>query len=187
MGEPQFIIAQVFGVFGMIAMLISFQMNRKHNLLWMQILSCIFYIGQYLCLGAFSGCMMNFLAMIRNFTYSRFKKTPRYLIGVFVLATVIISFFTFSGPISLLPCLATLVFTIGLSSKNMTLVRLADLVACALYLVYNLNVEAYTGAVATVLEATSTLIAMARFDKHKIKSTITIASSKIPKKPRDNH
>ena len=184
MGDPQFIIAQVFGILGMVAMLVSFQLNRKTKLLWMQILSCIFYIGQYLCLGAFSGCLMNFLAMVRNFCFSRFERVPKYLIGLFIIAAIISLAFVYDQPLSLLPCFATIIYTIGLSSKKMLHVRLADLISCGLYLIYNLNVGAYTGTIATVLEATSTFIALWRFDFGK-STTSTKKLSPKPLKPQN--
>ena len=162
--QPAFILAQIFGFLGMVFMIVSFQLNQKQKLLKWQIWSCAMYVVQYLCLGALSGGLMNLVALIRNYLYSKLKTIPKPLIFTILIIVILLGIIFYQGPISLLPIAATCLFTIGLTSKNLTLIRLTDVISCLFYIIYNINVAAYVGLVATILELTFTLIAMIRLD-----------------------
>ena len=162
-----FILAQVFGFISLVVVVISLQAKQKQRLLRLQILSNLFLFAQYACLGTISGCLMCLLGLGRNFLYGRFKKVPRTLVAAIVLLIIILAIFSYDGPLSLLPCLATVVYTIGLSSRKMLFVRLADIAACLFYLVYNINVGAYFAIITTLVELSSSAIGIVRLDLKK--------------------
>ena len=120
---------------------------------------------QFLYLNAYSGFFMNFMTLTRNYIYSKYKnKVPIIWVLLIILMMVILSLVSYDGFISILPCLAVVIFTISLTSSNLTTIRIGDIVSCSLFLIYNFYVRAYAGAVATVLELLFTVVAVIRFD-----------------------
>lgn len=158
-----FYLAQICGAGGAIATIVSLQSRQKTRLLHIQIFSCILYIIQFLCLGAWSGCLIKFIALARDYLFSRFKRVPWYQITLVIAAILFATAFTYAGPLSLLPCLGTSILTIGLACKNLTALRILDIIACAVYVIYSIAVEAYAGAFAISLELASSFIAILRF------------------------
>lgn len=176
-----FIIAQILGLLGLIVIIISFQIQQKKRLLRLQMFSNLCFFGQYLCLGAISGCLMSLTAFLRNFLFSRYKTVPKTLVAAFIGIMIILTAVSYQNPFSLLPCLATIVYTLGLSSKKLLFVRLADVAACLFYLVFNVQVSAYFGIVSNLLELSSSLIGIVRFDCKKLwrrRKTATRQSSR---------
>lgn len=159
-----FVVAQVFGLVGLVLMIVSFQINHKQKMLHLQILACIMHALQYLCLGALSGCLMSALAGARNYAYGRLKKVPKALVAMVVICIIVLTAVFYDGPASILPGIATVVYTVGFASSNLTIVRTSDVVACIFYIIYNIVVGAYTGLATSVLEMLFTLVAMLRFD-----------------------
>ena len=75
-----FWLGQLFGVFALIALFFSFRENKKDKLLFYQIYSNSFCALQYLCLGrkAYTGVLLHFMCLVRNFIYYRYgnKNVP---------------------------------------------------------------------------------------------------------------
>lgn len=159
-----FVIAQIFGAIGLILIVISLQMRRKKTLLKLQMVSCLMFVMQYVCLKAPNGCVMNGIAMVRNFIYGRYKKVPNWLVALVLLAIIVSAVVFYENPVGLLPGVATIVYTIGFASKNMRIVRGSDLLACLFYVAYNISVGAWMGLAATLLEMIFTIIAIVRYD-----------------------
>lgn len=177
-----FVIAQIFGAIGLILIVISFQMRRKKTLLKLQVMSCLMFVLQYICLRAPNGCVMNGIAAARNLAYSRYKKAPTWLVAL-VLATVAVSAIVFyENPVGLLPGVATMIYTVGFASKNMRIVRGSDVLACLFYIAYNISVGAWMGLAATLLEMTFTIIAIIRFDIREPRLTKNANSKKSSRK-----
>ena len=81
-------LAQLFGFFALVILIISFQSNNKKTLLKYQIFSSLFFAIQYLCLNAITGCLMNLMTMIRNIIYKMFKKTPLLFVSLIIIIMI---------------------------------------------------------------------------------------------------
>ena len=175
MESVNFIIAQIIGLMAIAIEVMSFQKNTKKQLLRLQIISCGMFGLQYLFLGAFSGAVVNFVCMLRNYLFNKFKKIPLYLILATLLVLIILSIITYDGPISLMPLLAIGTYTVSLYTGDLSKVRLAEVFGCIVMIIYNVVVLAITGIIATAIIMVATLISIARHDIAK------------PKKPSENH
>ena len=163
-----FIVAQVFGFIGMVILLVSFQINKKSKLLKLQILSSLMFCLQFLCLNAYSGFYMNLMTLTRNYIYSKYKdRVPTIWVVLIILMMIGLSLISYNGFISILPCLAVVIFTVSLTSSNLLVIRIGDIISCSLFLIYNFYVMAYAGVVATILELLFTVVAVIRFDFKK--------------------
>lgn len=162
-----FWIGQVLGIIALIVLIISFQINNKSKLLKLQTVSSFFFALQYIFLHAYSGALMNFIVLLRNYL---FQKNISKKILILILGLIVISsFLTFNGVISILPIIASIEYTIALSKPNLKIIRIAEIISCLFYLIYNIYVLAYTGIISTIAEFVFSFIAILRFDYKKVK------------------
>lgn len=161
-----FIIAQILGFIALVILMISFQKNDKKFLLKFQTFSSLLYALQYAFLGAYTGCLMNLTCMIRNFIFNKYnnKKIPVYLLIIIIFLMIMFSLFTYIGPISLLPMLAVILYSIAIWYGNLKLIRYTEVFSCLLYIIYNIKVWAFTGLIATIIELLAALISIFRFN-----------------------
>ena len=176
-----FIVAQTIGLVAIIVEMLSFQKNTKDQLLRLQVASCSLFGIQYLFLGAFSGALVNFVCVFRNYMFKKYKKIPFYLLLTVLTLFVVFTFLTYDGPKSLLPLCAMGMYTLALYTSDITKIRLAEVIGCILLLIYNVMVLAIFGAVANALVMTSTIVAIIIYNKKRSKKS---SRKKSPKKVR---
>ena len=149
----EFIIAQLFGLFALIVLIISFNTKNKKRLLKYQIFSCLLYGLQYLFLKAYTGFLMNIVCMIRNYLfYKSKKKIPIYYLIIIISLIIILGIISYKDIFSLLPISAVILYTIALFKGNTKIIRIFELICCLLYLLYNIKVQAYIGVISTIIE-----------------------------------
>ncbi len=118
-----FYIAQLLGIIALVILMMSFQKNKKDTLLKYQIFSSLLFALQYLFLNAISGCLMNLMTMIRNLIYKKFNdKIPIIYLILVIICMIILSIISYNGPISLLPTIAVILYSIALWQKKLTLI-----------------------------------------------------------------
>lgn len=161
-----YILAQIIGTIALIMLLLSFQKNDKKLLLKYQMASSFLFATQYLFLGAFTGFFMNLMCLIRNTIYFRYKdtKVPAYWLVVVILVMICLGAASYDGPITLLPSIACIIYSIALGSGNLKATRIVEVISCSLYIVYNIKYKAIAGLVSTVIELVSAVVAIFRFD-----------------------
>ena len=68
-----FYLAQVFGILAWILLFISYWKNGNNKLLYLQIISCLFFVLNYCFLGAVSGILVVSFEIIRDYLYTKIK------------------------------------------------------------------------------------------------------------------
>ncbi len=163
-----FYIAQILGGIALIILVISFQKNKRNQLLRYQVFSSIFFALQYLCLNALNGCLMNIMTAIRNYLFSKFKnKVPIIYLIIIILIMLILSIISFNGVISLLPSIAVILYSIAIWYGDLKIIRIVEVISCLLFIIYNIKVLAIIGLISTIIELISALVAIYRFDIKK--------------------
>ena len=164
-----FVVAQLFGIIALMILIFSFQKNSKKKLLKYQIFSSLLYAVQYAFLNAFTGCFMNLLCMIRNFIFNKYndRKVPIYWLIIILIAMILLSMTTFDGVFSLLPMFAVVIYSVAVWYGNLKIIRITEIFSCILYIIYNINVMAYTGLIATLVEMLGAMIAFYKYDLKK--------------------
>ena len=160
-----FILSQIFGTIALVILIYSFQKNEKDELLKLQVFSSLFFSIQYIFLNAITGCLMNFMTLIRNMIFRK-SKNIKYLIIVIILM-ILLSIISYNGPISLLPTIAVILYSIAIWQNNLTITRIVEVISCTLFIIYNIKFYAITGLISTIIELLSALIAIFRFDLKK--------------------
>ena len=160
-----FLLAQLLGGIALIILVISFQKNKRSNLLRYQVFSSIFFALQYLCLNALNGCLMNVMTAIRNYLFSKFKnKVPIIYLIFIIIIMMILSIISFNGIFSLLPSIAVIIYSIAIWYGDLKIIRVAEVISCLLFIIYNIKVLAIVGLISTIIELISALVAIYRFD-----------------------
>ena len=162
-----FYIAQFFGLIAAIFLITSFQINDRKKLLKLQIVSSLFFALQYLFLKAYSGLLMSIIVIFRNYIFQDKISTKKIIFMVILM--FVGSFFTFDGIISLLPVIACIEYTIALGQPKLKILRFAELISSALYLIYDIFIIAIAGVISTTFEFIFAIIAVYRFDIKKCK------------------
>lgn len=159
------IISYIFGIIAIISLIISFQINDKNILFKYQILSSFASFFQYLLIGGLMGALMNLVAGIRNCVFRRYDgKIPLFILIIFIVLITFLSMLSYNGNISLLPMLAVLNYSFAMWTLNLRLIRLVDIFACVLFLIYDACIFSVTGFIKHFIELFFCLVSIYRFD-----------------------
>lgn len=158
-------VSYIFGLIAIMSLIISFQINNKKNLFKYQIISSFSSFFQYLLLGSLMGAFMNLVAGIRNVVFRKYDgKIPVSILIVFIFLITFLSMISFKGDVSLLPMLAVLSYSFALWTLDLKLIRLIDVLASVLFLIYDFCIFSVTGFILHFLEMSSALVSIYRFD-----------------------
>ena len=167
--STSFTIAQVFGVFGLIAMVISLFQKDRSRMLFFVIFNCIFFIIEYLLLGAFAGMGSNIVALARTILFKKKDEDERFnKIWIYIcvmVAYTVMAFLTFDGPISLLPIIAEYIYATTLWQTKVSYIRYGTAIMVVFWLIYDIIVCAYPSAICDTIVFTSAVISIIRFWK----------------------
>lgn len=165
------IIIQLLGVCAMISWVSSIQLNKKEQILELQIIASIFYAVHYGLLDAMSAVGVTLVSIVRLLTIyiieKKGKEVPVYVLVIFMLLLVVVGIFTYAGPISLLPIVITMIYTYATWQKNTKVIRLGFFCAGWLWIIYNFSVGSYVLMIGNALEVISSTVSFIRFDKKK--------------------
>lgn len=148
-----YIVSQVFVIFAAISLGFSYLSKDKKAIMVLCIMASIGYGGQYLFLGAFTGVAMNIVSIVRNvWFYINAKNNKKNNIWVLVgLCFLIITsgIVTYSNAISIIPIVATVLFTYSVWQDNTNVYRYMAIPMSIMWIVYNLYCNSLFG---TILE-----------------------------------
>ena len=120
--DLHFIFVQSFGIIATICFLLSYQVKSNKGLYLLQAAGCGAFAIQYLLLGAYSGCLSQVFVITRNLMLSRYNQwawvRSKFWVPVFIVLAFIIIYFTWDGPISLIPLFIMVFGTIGMWTNN---------------------------------------------------------------------
>lgn len=166
-----YIISQVFAVLAMLSVGISYQFKNKKIILILCIIYSTCYSLEYLLLGAMAGVAMNFVSVIRNvWFYINARKERKNGIGVFIALYIIIiglGALTYDGICSLIPTVATLLFTFSVWQDNNKVYRWLSLPISALWITYNICYKSLFGVIAELILLIFEIVGIVRIIREK--------------------
>lgn len=166
------ILAQFFGILGLVFLVISIQNNNKNFVLLFQIFANVFYGLQYIVLNSISAGLMSFISLFRCIAYYIYSKNnskiPKCVLILFLIMIISVLFFTYNGLFSIIPIFATVLYTYGTWCDNLKVFRYIALIVAILWIIFNLYVGAYVAFIGSIFELLSGLLAIYRFDIKKI-------------------
>ncbi len=167
-----FIVAQIFGVLGMLFGFISYQNNSHKRIMIMKSLSEGLFAIHYFLLNSYTGLAMNCIGITRNivFTYLVLKKksTIPYIVFFSVVMAVVGSF-TWIGWISIFAIFGKICTTVAYGIKDPKWVRFVSVPSCCSWLIYNTYCHSIAGILTEAFGLASIIIASIRFKKNNQK------------------
>ena len=138
-----FILAQICGFTAWLMILLSYYRKNTNKILFIQILGIIFYLFNYLFLGAWAGLLVIFIELTRDYLYYKTDKDDYIFLGT--IPFYILLFFIYKNePTELIPVFASLIEGFTLTKKKNIIVPGAILVYF-MWVTYDISVKAYSG------------------------------------------
>ena len=166
--------AQLVGVVALIIIVISYQFNKRKQVILFQFFSGIFFSIHFLMLGAVTGGVINIIGVVRAAIYYYKGKHPltssNFWPTAFSVISVLIAVFTWESILSLLPAAAFICTSIALWVQNPKMTRSFCLSSSLLFIVYNFVSASYSGVITELIAIISILVAFFRFDILKAKT-----------------
>ena len=164
------IVAQCIGLFGFLVFVSSVQVKEKKKLILFQLVANFLYGVSYFLLNVKTAFFMNMVSVIRCaiLYFTKQEKPSKLFLFLLLAMIVVITIFTYDGPLSLLPTIITAMYTISTWQNNMTVIRYAFIAAGLLWIFYNFNVGAYVIIIGNIFEVISGIISLKRFQKKHV-------------------
>lgn len=161
-----FISAQIIGFIVLGITVISIQFKTKEKILICQIIANILVSIQYFLLNALTGGVVAVINVIRCLIFYYYKKKDKkpsvIFLSIFIVIAIISGILTWQNVFSIIPIIATIVFTYGLWQDNVKITRICTAITAGNWTIYNVIVKAYAGALQSLAECISAIIAMIR-------------------------
>ena len=171
------LLAQFFGFVGLALALSIYQVNKRKNMLRINIAAASLYTIQYVLLGAYTGAALNVIGGTRNYTFYKVSPNKKHywVFYIFIFISVAGTVLTWQGPISILALLGSVCGTFSIWQKKPKYIRRWALLSPPLWFTYNLISGSYPGMLGEIIMLTSNLIGEYRFDtknrtSHQIKN-----------------
>ena len=164
------IAAQIVGLLVVFFSLASFQLKKRRNIMLFQITASFLSAMQFLLLKSFTGMVLDLIAVARTFVCANNQKrwaASRWWLAGFILVMIVSGVYTWEGYWSVFAILGSCLSTVALWMKKEKRIRLISLAVGPCWIVYNLIVGAYAGALNEVLAMISILIGLWRLDRKK--------------------
>ena len=160
-----FALGQAFGVLALICTIISMQLKQKRPLMILQTASEAFIVAQYLVKSAYTGALMAAVSFVRDLIFTHHqKRTPVWVLLILYAIMSLLTFFSWAGPLSLLPYIGSLIYAYSLWYGEVKWIRIGNALGNTPYLVYTLATGNYALFVMTLLEVISCITGYLRHD-----------------------
>jgi len=136
---------QLTGVIGWLLLVYSYYKDDIDKLLFVQIISSIFYCINYFLLGAYSGLIVCFIELLKGIGYYKTDKDDLiFLCSMPVYLLMII--FSYDSFISLLPIIGSIIDGFSLT-KNKDIATMGSIISNILWVLYDILIFAYAVAI----------------------------------------
>lgn len=173
-----YVMSQVFTILMYVLLAITYYVKNRKTVLVISFLSLVANAIAYVLLNAYTGLAMCIVALIRNIWFiidekkngkqeKIVKKDVVSLIIIYIL-TIISTFFTYEGFLSLLSVFATMLYTYSVWQKKTIVYKLCGIPIGIWWVLYNLYVKSIFGVILEAILLVSSSIGYG-LEKRKIK------------------
>ena len=159
------VLAQIFGAFALLFLVISYQQRKRINFLNLQASANIFYVLQYFVLHAYSGMISFIISTIKMIIQIDERKNRTTNILVFIILEISFIFFgilTYDGLYSIIPILGACMFTYGAWQRNLKVTYFIAIIVAVMSNVYDIAVGAYISVISNLFELVASLIGFSK-------------------------
>lgn len=166
-----FIIAQIFGIIGIIFSVLSMQMKTKKNIMLMLLGLNLASALNFLFLNSISGSLVCFFAVLEtiiNYIFdSKNKKVPIYVVIFYIIVNLALGIATYHHIIDIIPIICALLYCATVCTSKEANIRKIMFGNQTLWLIYDLIVKAYMFSISNILTLISIIISIYRYDIKK--------------------
>lgn len=162
------VIIQGIGYLALLFVILSFQKNKRVNILLLMLAGLMLFVIHYSLLNAWTGALMNLIEA--GVVFVAYKKETnswakqKFWPYVFILLYILAGVFTAKSIVDFLPTIAQIFGAVAVWQTNPKTIRFIMLVPRPLWFIYNFTVGSYAGITAEILISVSILIGILRFD-----------------------
>ena len=171
--EITYWIAQIVGVFALIALVSSYQQKKRERLLLCKLCADVLWMTNFALLGGWGGMISNGVGVCRELVFLQRGKRKWASSAVWPIVFILVGWtaffsvriFLFSESFSLihiLPIIATTCATFSFWSKSPVMTKAIAIPASGSFLIYNLFIQNYIGVFNEAIGLTSLAIGLAR-------------------------
>lgn len=165
--DIQFIIIQIIGIIAWLMLVLSYYRKDTNRILVFQIIGTLLYCVHYGLLGAWSGLFICAFETLFDFGYYKTDK-DRYIYAASIPIRIAGGLIGFSMIIDLFPIFASLIDGYTLTKKK-KIVVFGAVVSYTLWVIYDIFVMSYSGAITDGIIVLSNL-SILLFDKNIFKN-----------------
>ncbi|MDY6314447.1 MAG: YgjV family protein [Clostridia bacterium] len=166
-----FYIAQTIGILTTVGAVVTVQFKNIRTILVGEIILNLLVALNFVLLDGTSGAGVCILATVQTiwiYFYSRNGKRFPLPINIgFMIGYIAVSVFSFSGFPSVLSCIAALFYALSVTQPNAKKYRIYMLMNSLIWVVYDIDLHAWTSIFTHGFLAASVVVAMARLDIKK--------------------
>lgn len=164
------IIAQGFGILGLIIIVASFQFKENKKFFTMQGLGSIFFFLNFIMIGAVAGALFNLTNFVRGMLFlNRDKRWKLVVVEILYTACFVFSIFSVGGDLikiffSALPYVALIFMSICMWKGNGKHIRLSQAIYMSpAWIIHNIYNFTLGGLVCEVINMVSSVVALVRY------------------------
>ena len=151
----EYVLSQVCVVIAMVCLAISYLIKNKKLILVLTCLNAIFFALNYVFLGAYTGTIINLIALIRGvwfFINEKHGKKGDYLsLCVCTFVLIICSIFTYSQWVDILAVFASILFGYGVWQNRLKVYRWIAVINSTCFIVFNVFQQSIFGVTCEVI------------------------------------
>ena len=162
-------IGNILGAIAILLFVCSFQLKTRKEIIVLSTVSRLFYVLQYICLGAYTGAITDFVAgIISVFVVKPDKNYKKGIVFLLYIVIVISSIMLYKNFFSIFSFIAVTLEIIAIMFKKEKTVRIISLLAQPCWLIYNCYYMAWFSALGNFISIFSIVFALYRYDFKKI-------------------
>lgn len=164
------IIIQGIGYLALVFVILSFQKNKRVNILSIMLIGLVLFVVHYSLLKAWTGALMNLIEA--GVVFVSYKKETKswarrgFWPYLFILLYTVAGIYASKTLVGFLPVVAQSFGAIAVWQKNPRAIRFLMLVPRPLWFIYNFVVGSYAGMTTEVIILLSVITGIVRFDLH---------------------
>lgn len=179
--ETKEIIGQIFGIFGLLMFVLSFQCKNSKKLVLVQGIGGMLFFINFMLIGAYGGALFNLTVLVRGLLYMKKGKKiwKPVLVELMLTVAYVYSLTLLKGDmlqivLTTLPYVSLLVMSALMWKENGKLIRYFQIALLSpSWLIHNIFNFTLGGILAEVFNILSAIISLIRFKKNEEKEIVS--------------
>ena len=166
----EFILIQLIGAIAFFALVGSYYLKEKKNILFMHIVAYIMFTLHYYLLSGITGAICNAIALVALLSIyfiEKFKWKNKNLVScIFIILICIINILTFQNVFSIFPMIASSIVIVSFLLDSEDYIRGIGLISAVCWLIYAVAYKSYISIGFELFTIIGTLIAFVKNTKN---------------------